>query len=581
MGKVLPGKYGKNYYYSYKDENGKTVGLPITYWTYKDYYEPGYLTNDMIDAMIAGKTITFEVPAKNGTKKTISAHLKPYVAKRGTSTYIIEFISKEDSDDVKLIEKNADKIVTSYYEPSAKWGFDFTKPQAIVNSLGLANAWKTWADKSLHYNDIDNDIHENAVQCFTIDVYQVNNSKNKIKLYGKVYKNQVTVLTEEQYKAEDKKAQAYVDAKNAKRDAEATARARVRKDVEAAEKICADWANDIYERLAGKKGFEFITEALSITNNAPVDESLYTKIINTYYLQSLKRFVFDSHKYTDSPLYTRYITYEKYDQAAIDEYKKAIINRLAAYTEFIDFKNIRQRIYDDIQQNGLDFVTDFIDINVALDIGKFKEVKKILLKYKDDPVKAICFNMYKEIFDKAELQDRILNLIKIYHEFYDFPEKDRKALAKFIAVHKLSDYYDAISQYDDVLDTLIDTSKDPKLLKPLLGSIAGTPRANVLKDKTFYFELNTTLRDDILVRLQKPVELLDRLRDLIKEYNVGSNVCIISNIELNPDDSFTFCFYTYSDDTNGEDFDGRRVQYLTRIYNQHYPNEKIYFNYDN
>ena len=189
--------------------------------------------------------------------------------------------------------------------------------------------------------------------------------------------------------------------------------------------------------------------------------------------------------------------------------------------------------------------------------------------------------MYKEIFDKAELQDRILNLIKIYHEFYDFPEKDRKALAKFIAVHKLSDYYDAISQYDDVLDTLIDTSKDPKLLKPLLGSIAGTPRANVLKDKTFYFELNTTLRDDILVRLQKPVELLDRLRDLIKEYNVGSNVCIISNIELNPDDSFTFCFYTYSDDTNGEDFDGRRVQYLTRIYNQHYPNEKIYFNYDN
>ena len=60
MGKVLPSKYGKDYYFPYKDEKGKNRGIPIKIWVYKEYYEPGYLTDEMIEEMLAGKNIEFE-----------------------------------------------------------------------------------------------------------------------------------------------------------------------------------------------------------------------------------------------------------------------------------------------------------------------------------------------------------------------------------------------------------------------------------------------------------------------------------------------------------------------------------------
>ena len=159
------------------------------------------------------------------------------------------------------------------------------------------------------------------------------------------------------------------------------------------------------------------------------------------------------------------------------------------------------------------------------------------------------------------------------------PEKDRKAIAKFIAKYKLSDYYERISKYDDVLEVLIDESKDPKLLKPILNSIAGTSRANCLKDKTYYFEKRGRLRRDVI--LYKPIELVEELRKHIKEFNVSSDVAILTNIELDSDASFIFQFYTFAKtdgDTSG--FDGRRMLNLTRIYNR-YHKDKIGFTFDN
>ena len=234
-----------------------------------------------------------------------------------------------------------------------------------------------------------------------------------------------------------------------------------------------------------------------------------------------------------------------------------------------------------IDDEGLPSVVADVDVDLALDLGIFREVQKILKKYGDSSVKYICMNMYPEIVDKIDLETRLLNLLKVYYDFYDIPEKDRKSIAKFIAKHKLSDYYERISRYDDVLETLIDESKDPKLLKPILNDIAGTSRASCLKDKTYYFEKRGRLRRDVI--LYKPIELVEELRKYIKEFNVSSDVAILTNIELDADASFVFCFYTFAKtdgDTSG--FDGRRMLNLTKIYNRnHKKEEKIGFIFNN
>ena len=180
--------------------------------------------------------------------------------------------------------------------------------------------------------------------------------------------------------------------------------------------------------------------------------------------------------------------------------------------------------------------------------------------------------MYQDIIDPVDLKDKLLNLLKVYYDFYDMPEKDRRAIAKYIAKHKLSDYYDRISKVEEVLDV-------PKLVKPLLEGIAGTPKANILKNKTYYFEKRGRLRN---VLLYKPIELVESLRDCIKEFNSSSGVAILTNIELDADESFIFQFYTFAEAEGDEQgFDGRRMLNLTRIYNRNHPNAKIGFYFNN
>ena len=96
-----------------------------------------------------------------------------------------------------------------------------------------------------------------------------------------------------------------------------------------------------------------------------------------------------------------------------------------------------------------------------------------------------------------------------------------------------------------------------------------------LKDKSFYFEHTVKLKDNIIVN--DPIKLLNDLKELIPEYNYGSDVAILTNIILNPDGySFTYQFYTFSNDASGKDMDGRRTKYMTVLYNRSH-DPKIYF----
>ena len=579
MGNVLPSKFGRGYYYPYKDENGKERGLPMPEWVYNEYYEPGYLTDDMLDAMLADKTVEFTATVKGGLSQTIKAHLQPYVNKRGQNTKIIVFDSEDQITDNKIIEANAEKIVLSYYEAGSRYGFNYQKPQTVVSGLGLSHVWKTWSNRTIYYvSDIENNV---ITQCYTIDVYQARNSKNKFTFYGKVVNGVASMIDEAQYKAEEKAADDYLVAKKKIEADKAAARKKLEEETSAARAEYVAWESELTHRLSGLNTAAFIASVEPEVAGIPVDEADIVKIINSSYLQYFDRFVFRSHSYSGDPIYWSYITTEHHAEEDIKKCKAEVLKRLAAYTAWLKLKHIRADLWNKVKTEGLDKATDGVDIDTALDIGNFKEVKKVLLKHKADSPRYICLFMYPEILDGKALEEKLLNMLKIYHDFYDFPEKDRKAIAKFIAKNNLKDYYEKISQYDDVLEELIDNSRDPKLTKPLLESIAGTSKANVLKDKTYYFEKTGHIKESIIVN--KPKELLERFLKLIPVYNADSGVAVITNIVLEADwKSFTFQFYTFADGEGDESgFDGRRFGNFTRIYNRLHPDEKIGFYFDN
>lgn len=551
MANVLHGQWG--YYYPYVEESGKTKGLKIFDWIYDKYYEPGYLTDDLIDAMLAGKTVSFEVPGKG----EIKCQVVPHINKKGKPTRIIKFLEDEDKlPDDKLILANSEKIATSYWDSSVS-RFNYSKPQIEVDALGLTKRWKTyardhWISNQYSYGDIK--------------VYKSRSKDDTIQLYCLVdkTKNECRECSYEEIRAIEEKLEQEREEKKAKRDA-----LRLKGTT---------WLNSIKEQIwVGGSSIsmtEFVKNVEPLIDGVIVDnvDELVQGLLTSKSIPNLSTYISDA---TDS-IY--YLTHEDTEEQ-LEEIKTKLLKKLRVRYEYEKIKNIRRELLNRIDSEGLENVVADVDVDLALDLGVFKEVQRILKKYGSSSVKYICMNMYPELLDKVELENRLLNLLKVYYDFFDMPEKDRKSIAKFIAKYKLSDYYERISKYDDVLEILIDESKDPKLLKPILNSISGTSRANCLKDKTYYFEKRGRLRRDVI--LYKPIELVEELRKHIKEFNVSSDVAILTNIELDSDASFIFQFYTFAKtdgDTSG--FDGRRMLNLTRIYNR-YHKDKIGFTFDN
>lgn len=554
MANLLHGQWG--YYYSYVDEEGKKKGLNIFDWVYNKYYEPGYLTDELIEAMLAGKTITFDVPGQD----TITAKIVPYVNKKGQNTRIIKFedSNTEFSDD-KLILANSEKIALSYWN-NVTSRFDYTKPQLEVDALLLSKRWRTWAQN--HWISSQYSYGE-------IKIYKPKTSKDEaIILYCLVdkNKNECKESSKEEIKALNDRLEKDQEEQIAKKNAII--------------KIGTDWLNSVQEIIwpsgSGINMSVFIKNVEPLISDIDISDinELIKGLLTSKSIPSLNTYFTDA----DNEIYR--LTHESTIED-VEKIKDKLLKQLKIRYEYEKTKEVRRALLSRIDDEGLASVVADVDVDLALDLGVFKEVQKILKKYGESSVKYICMNMYPEIIDKVELETILLNLLKVYYDFYDMPEKDRKAIAKFIAKHKLSDYYERISRYDDVLETLIDESKDPKLLKPILNDIAGTSRADCLKDKTYYFEKRGRLRRTVI--LYKPIELVEELRKYIKEFNTSSDVAILTNIELDADATFVFCFYTFAKtdgDTSG--FDGRRMLNLTKIYNRHHKKEeKIGFIFNN
>lgn len=600
MGILKTGRQGGKYL-AFQDSNNNWVYVKVLDHIARKYIDPGYLTEDMLEQVAAGKTVTFSAEVNGVKADNITVKFAPYTRKDGTSTFILVFDNEPgQTDDYGILAANFEKIALSYWDDASS-RFDWSKPQKCIDSLGLSHTWKTWSQSRRigrkRYGIIE--IKRPGARSKDKDLRTV---------YLEIENDKAKYLDETQYRASVKAEEDY-EAEQAKiaeeeRKAREEERKKKQAELDAVIKKYTDWEKDVKAQLDGKAYTDLVAalETLTAGRNPAGLETKKIELLNSKNKIDLFKYVFQYKSgqtwvygsrygrghYEDkySNIVGKYINMDHMEDSDVQACKDEVLDKLKIYLEYRKMRHVRNALWNQFEKEGIEEVVKGVDVDVALDIGRFKEIKKVLVKSKE-PVKYIIWEMYKDDYDPDSLRVKLLNMLKVYEEFFDFPKKDRKAVAKFIATHKLKDYYETVQQFDDVLeylDEIRSCTKDSKLLKPILNGVVGTSAASSLKSSTYYFELTGHLRNDIIV--VKPLELLDRLRGIIKEYNVSSDVVVMTNIELDNDVksvySFTFQFYTFSDDIKGKkDFDGRRLQYMTKIYNQHYPNERISFYFDN
>lgn len=260
---------------------------------------------------------------------------------------------------------------------------------------------------------------------------------------------------------------------------------------------------------------------------------------------------------------------DTFTQISRDEYDNVI--QLYNITD-----KLRQDLFDDVVNNNL---LDSVNIDDALDLGNFKLLKKFLVKSKD-PIYNIIFKSFPDIVEPTELKTKILNLLKVYDAFTNFPEKSILILARFISNNKLSAYYDRLREEaeknDDVAKEILNITQDMSLAKKILSKSSSRVKHDIDMTKSFTIsaKLDKYKTDKSIVN--DTVRIVENLNDidLLNEFNVSSDVALINYIELN-DVGDTLIFNIYTIDEN-KDFDMRRLNYLTKLYNMKYT-AKIYF----
>lgn len=556
LGVIQFGPYGKYYSYTYKGEK-KNLSLK---------QQGEVLTPEQLDELIENKKLTFDVNGEPITAEIVE-YYHPYKKRNMEKIVYSGKLTKtpttpiDSGKDKSVLEGLKDEILFLFEDNNEFYANK--KSTSLINSKGLSQHYTctsigtdiTSVLQVIIYSGKDYSEKENQILTF----YLLTESRSG-------YKSKKKLLTEKEYSdlLDDKKAKA--DALE-KRD----------KEYEEIVKKAQSWLNDLKDKVMDGSGVLLPTETLLpalepiVKDVSPSDmHSLITHPpVNISNIFADKSYV--------TCMISRYS--ENYEQS-FEKMKAFTLRKFRDYYDYKKLKSIRDEIYNDIMKNGLESVVDEINIDSALDLGYFNNLKTLLKSTKYDyQLKVLCYNSFLEVTDGDELKTKLLNLLKVYHDFYNFPEKDIKSLAKFIAKNNLKDYYDKICEYDSAIEVLFEDGSS-ELKKKILVGVAGGGRdlSFLNRDKSFYFEKTTKVKDNVIVR--DPVWLLEELRKLIKFYNSSSDVAILTNIILEPDgEHFTYQFYTFSDSEKGETFDGRRLQYMTRLFNKTHK-EKIYFDYD-
>ena len=571
LGKIKTGEYGK--YYSYF-HNGKYQNLSLR--------DQGInLTPDELDHLIINGTLTF----KDAKGNTVLAEFVSYFNKKfNKQSQYIKYTSNATSSvsaqdlakDKAIIEQNKDKIIDIFSKNKEYWNEKWTE-DLLNNKLTLSQTYFCNSSPKpfnkilkviIYYGKSKKDTSNVLLTIYL----KPTGARFSVSYYSTCEYQEISEAEYQQslkqYEEEEKSK-----AEKAKKLEEAYT---VYKDQ------VIDWFKAINKDIANNAPHKTIAEYLDVIEPyikkipaTPNPCSWRPAFLLDIISMDKVTLAFGSHA-------NSYVEPSYYEDKATTLLKSAL-NDLRKWYDYHKIRIIRDTIYKEVKDKGIEAVVDQVNIDNALDLDVFLKFRKAVKKGIKDAEEFICYNMFIDILDPDELKTHILNMLKTYHSFCNFPAKERAAMAKFIANNKLEDYYDEIAKYDEVLEVLIDESKDTKFKKKLLvGASGGVRDLSFLQKKTLYFERIATIKNVNLI-VYKPLELLDQLRALLPVYNANSDVNVLTNIILEDDGGYVykFQFYTFSDTQDGSDMDGRRLQYLARLYNSNKDDaHKIYFSYD-
>ena len=571
LGKIKTGEYGK--YYSYF-HNGKYQNLSLR--------DQGInLTPDELDHLIINGTLTF----KDAKGNTVLAEFVSYFNKKfNKQSQYIKYTSNATSSvsaqdlakDKAIIEQNKDKIIDIFSKNkeywNEKWTEDLLNNKLTLSQTYFCNSYIKPFNKILkviiYYGKSKKDTSNVLVTLYL----QPTGARISVNYYST---DEYREISEVEYMQALAKYEEEEKAKAEKLEKLETEYTTYKDQVTAWFKKLHQ---DIINNAPNKTTEEYLKAVEPIIQNIPVTpDPCSWRPSNLWDIVSLDKvklaFGFGVSQYAEPSYYE--------DKAKV--LIKSILKDLRRWYDYYRIRNVRDTIYKEVKSNGIEAVVDQVNIDNALDLDVFLKFRKAVKKGIKDAEEFICYNMFIDILEPDELKKHILNMLKTYHAFCNFPAKERAAMAKFIANNKLEDYYDEIAKYDEVLEVLIDESKDTKFKKKLLvGASGGARDLSFLQKKTLYFERIATIKNASLI-VYKPLELLDQLRSLLPVYNANSDVNVLTNIILEDDGGYVykFQFYTFSDTQDGSDMDGRRLQYLARLYNSNKDDaHKIYFSYD-
>ena len=527
-----------------------------------------YATEELIESLIEGKPTTFERKSLFGYSK-VSVSLKDNISKAGRAYQtVMEGDVVEEFDDRPIITAAENRIISDTFLTKDNY---IKHIKAVLDSLSLIKEY------NIHINILtidENDISKSGAH---INIIIYRNYKNRNGIYDKElqvynkyfeYSNKGTLARECSSIEFSKSKSKYEELKTT----------NLRDQI-------LDYKNNIilksYLYL-----YSYRNECIKVLSDANIAfrtifvETSEARITKTkdkckYVSITIDNLVFLYAKYNEDGMLDSEISEDDYNKA-----NKAFIDEYAEYqTNRNNINTFRANLYSQYETEGLEAVVKDITLDTALDMGYFTVFQTGLAKIQseDKAIKVLCFDTYPSEENLDILKVDIMNILKIYYEFNNISQKNVASLAPFIIRHNLKKYYDDMLLYDEAIEPIIKQSKDKKLLKKALTKIAGTTRAATYVDRssTFYFEKTVRAKNMVM----NPVQLLNDLVSLIPEYNDRSDVVVLFNIVLNDDESFTYQFYTFAEDSSGGDMDGRRVGNMTRLYNQCHKN-KIAFEYE-
>lgn len=573
LGQIKDGKYGK--YYEYTLDGKKTIlGLEDKRPEDSSLLGITLETAEQVNELINKGQIDFKLK-----DELITAKLVPYVNKKGETVQIIKYSKPYSEDtttysDITKIVEQKEAIIAIFSDNSDTYDNYYAKIKTndYLKSIGLGKyhcstqpTELSTVVKVIIYFGKKSDVNKTENQVFTMYLESTTRSGYKVARIEISHSDYLEKLNEYREKSRIAEEQ----------------RATEQKLLEDSRTEGRKWLQELNDKIwNGNKSLSYAqaVEALApIVSSVPSDPAAASKKPLTT--------INDVIDITKADYIGQYFySYSSKRTKDLQDMKNSVMKSLRHIYDYYKLLVVRITIRDEANSLGIESVVGDIDsssILDSLDLGEFKKLQKALVG-SSRPISYICMNMYDDIIDPDKLKISILRMLKIYYDFNDFPTKDIKAIAKFVAVHDIKEYQETMLEYNEAIEVMLDEGK-PAVKKRVLESISGGKRGksfdiSFLKAKSYYFERTARLKDDS----KDVTHVLDELRSLIDEFNTSSDVAILVNIELNSDESFVYQFYTFADSSSKDKIDGRRVQHMTKLYNRGRPdNKKIYFDYEN